>query len=65
MMSSREGVFAGGDIVTGGATVILAAGAGKVAARAMHRYMMGLPLIDSEKEKKETEAAEAKEKAKK
>lgn len=65
MMSSREGVFAGGDIVTGGATVILAAGAGKVAARAMHRYMMGLPLIDPEKEKKEAEEAKAKEKAKK
>lgn len=46
MMSSRPGVFAGGDIVTGGATVILAAGAGKVAARAMHRYMMGLPPLE-------------------
>ncbi len=41
MLTSRKGVFAGGDIVTGGATVILAAGAGKVAARAMHAYMMG------------------------
>jgi glutamate synthase (NADPH/NADH) small chain len=49
MMSSRPGLFAGGDIVTGGATVILAAGAGKVAARAMHRYMMGLPLVEEEK----------------
>jgi len=48
MMSSRPGVFAGGDIVTGGATVILAAGAGKVAARAMHRHMMGLPLVDEQ-----------------
>ena len=57
MMTSRPGVFAGGDIVTGGATVILAAGAGKVAARAMHRYMMGLPLIDPEEEKKAEEAA--------
>jgi glutamate synthase (NADPH/NADH) small chain len=45
MMTSRPGIFAGGDIVTGGATVILAAGAGKKAARAMHRYMMGLPLV--------------------
>ncbi len=41
MLTSRKGVYAGGDIVTGGATVILAAGAGKVAARAMHAYMMG------------------------
>ena len=40
MLSSREGVFAGGDIVTGGATVILAAGAGKKAARAIHDYVM-------------------------
>jgi len=40
MATSRKGVYAGGDIVTGGATVILAAGAGKVAARAMHKYLM-------------------------
>jgi len=40
MGTSRKGVYAGGDIVTGGATVILAAGAGKVAARAMHKYLM-------------------------
>ncbi len=40
MLSSREGVYAGGDIVTGGATVILAAGAGKKAARAIHDYIM-------------------------
>ena len=33
-------VFAGGDIVTGGATVILAMGAGRQAADAMHRYLM-------------------------
>jgi glutamate synthase (NADPH/NADH) small chain len=57
MMSSRPGIFAGGDIVTGGATVILAAGAGKVAARAMHRYVMGLPLVEEEEKEKETEAA--------
>lgn len=42
MATSRPGVFAGGDIVTGGATVILAAGAGKKAARAMHQYLMSL-----------------------
>ncbi len=55
MMTSREGIFAGGDIVTGGATVISAAGAGKVAARAIHRYVLGLPLIEekTEEEKKE------------
>ncbi|HVN71731.1 MAG TPA: NADPH-dependent glutamate synthase [Desulfomonilia bacterium] len=38
--TSREGVFAGGDIVTGAATVILAMGAGRNAATAMHKYLM-------------------------
>ena len=38
-MTSREGVFAGGDAVTGAATVILAMGAGKKAAAAMDEYM--------------------------
>jgi glutamate synthase (NADPH/NADH) small chain len=38
-MTSIPGVFAGGDIVTGGATVILAMGAGRKAARAMLQYM--------------------------
>lgn len=40
MQSSLPDVFAGGDIVTGGATVILAMGAGRQAATAMHRYLM-------------------------
>ncbi|MGC8963020.1 MAG: NADPH-dependent glutamate synthase [Candidatus Bipolaricaulaceae bacterium] len=38
--TSREGVFAGGDIVTGAATVISAMGAGKRAARAIHQYLL-------------------------
>lgn len=37
--TSRDGVFAGGDAVTGAATVILAMGAGKTAAAAMDKYM--------------------------
>ncbi len=37
--TSREGVFAGGDAVTGAATVILAMGAGKTAAAAMDEYI--------------------------
>ncbi|UCD39375.1 MAG: NADPH-dependent glutamate synthase [Fidelibacterota bacterium] len=37
--TSKKGVFAGGDIVTGGATVILAMGAGRQAAAAMHEYL--------------------------
>jgi len=38
-MSSKEGVFAGGDAVTGAATVILAMGAGKTAAAGIHEYI--------------------------
>jgi len=38
--TSIEGVYAGGDIVTGEATVISAMGAGKKAARAIHEYLM-------------------------
>lgn len=37
--TSREGVFAGGDAVTGAATVILAMGAGKTAAKAIDEYI--------------------------
>ncbi|MDE6329178.1 MAG: NADPH-dependent glutamate synthase [Muribaculaceae bacterium] len=37
--TSRPGVFAGGDAVTGAATVILAMGAGRKAARAIHDYI--------------------------
>jgi glutamate synthase (NADPH/NADH) small chain len=37
--TSKEGVFAGGDAVTGAATVILAMGAGKAAAKAMDEYI--------------------------
>jgi glutamate synthase (NADPH/NADH) small chain len=38
--TSIEGVYAGGDIVTGEATVISAMGAGKKAAEAIHEYLM-------------------------
>ncbi|MEA4911233.1 MAG: NADPH-dependent glutamate synthase [Oscillospiraceae bacterium] len=37
--TTRKGVFAGGDAVTGAATVILAMGAGKTAAKAMDEYI--------------------------
>ncbi len=37
--TTREGVFAGGDAVTGAATVILAMGAGRKAAAAIHEYI--------------------------
>jgi glutamate synthase (NADPH/NADH) small chain len=39
-MTSIPGVFSGGDIVRGGATVILAMGDGKVAAGGIHQYLM-------------------------
>ncbi len=38
--TSKAAVFAGGDVATGAATVILAMGAGKVAARGIHDYLM-------------------------
>ena len=40
--TTRKGVFAGGDAVTGAATVILAMGAGRKAAAAIHEYVQGL-----------------------
>lgn len=39
--TTRKGVFAGGDAVTGSATVILAMGAGKNAAVSIDKYIMG------------------------
>jgi len=41
-MTSMPGVFAGGDIVRGAATVILAMGDGKRAAQAIHSYLGGV-----------------------
>ncbi len=38
--TSKPGVWAGGDIVTGSATVILAMGAGRKAANSIHEYLM-------------------------
>ena len=40
-LTTREGVYAGGDAVTGAATVILAMGAGKSAAKAIDEYIRG------------------------
>jgi glutamate synthase (NADPH/NADH) small chain len=39
LKTSKQGVFAAGDIVTGAATVILAMGAGRKAAKAIHEYL--------------------------
>ena len=38
-LTSVEGVYAGGDAVTGAATVILAMGAGKAGAKGIHEYL--------------------------
>ncbi len=40
LQTTKKGVFAGGDIVTGGATVISAMGAGRQAAQEIDRYLM-------------------------
>jgi glutamate synthase (NADPH/NADH) small chain len=37
--TTKKGVWAGGDIVTGAATVILAMGAGRKAADSIHKYL--------------------------
>ncbi|MGN1036605.1 MAG: FAD-dependent oxidoreductase, partial [Ruminococcus sp.] len=39
MLTTKEGVYAGGDAVTGAATVILAMGAGKTAAKSIDEYI--------------------------
>jgi len=46
-MTSKPGVFAGGDIVRGAATVILAMGDGKKAAGQIDRYLRALPARKS------------------
>ena len=39
MQTTKTGVYAGGDAVTGAATVILAMGAGKTAAKSIDEYL--------------------------
>jgi glutamate synthase (NADPH/NADH) small chain len=46
--TSVSNVWAGGDIVTGSATVIEAMGAGRIAARSIHAELMGLPQPSTE-----------------
>ncbi|CAD6493134.1 MAG: Sulfide dehydrogenase subunit alpha [Candidatus Argoarchaeum ethanivorans] len=45
--TSKKGVFAGGDVVTGSATVISAMGAGKIAARAIDQYLQSLRFAET------------------
>jgi glutamate synthase (NADPH/NADH) small chain len=44
LATTRPGVYAGGDIVTGAATVIQAMGAGQTAAKSIHEYLTGTKL---------------------
>jgi glutamate synthase (NADPH/NADH) small chain len=53
--TSIEKVWAGGDIVTGAATVIEAMGAGRIAARSIQAYLTGQPQPGTEEEQEETE----------
>ena len=41
LMTSRPGVFAGGDLISGGKTVVEAVADGKKAAAAVHEYLTG------------------------
>ncbi len=45
--TSKKGVFAAGDAITGGSTVILAMGQAKKAARAIHDYVMGQSVVST------------------
>ncbi len=56
MQTSIPDIFAGGDIVTGAATVISAMGAGKQAADSMHKYLQGELEEPCEEEEVESEA---------
>ncbi len=46
--TSKKGVYAGGDIATGAATVIAAMGAGKIAAKSIHMQIMGIEEAEIE-----------------
>jgi glutamate synthase (NADPH/NADH) small chain len=59
MKTNKKGVFAGGDIVTGGATVILAMGAGRTAAKAIDDFLKDPDSWYKEPEPEETEEAPA------
>jgi glutamate synthase (NADPH/NADH) small chain len=48
-------VWAGGDIVTGSATVIEAMGAGRIAAKSIHAALLGLPQPGSEEEQEDSD----------
>ena len=51
--TNMEKVWAGGDIVTGAATVILAMGAGRIAAKSIQAYLTGQPQPGTEEQQEE------------
>jgi glutamate synthase (NADPH/NADH) small chain len=57
-ITSREGVFAGGDLSRGGATVILAMRDGKIAAQSIHSYILSKKDSRQDTMKERTEAIE-------
>ncbi len=44
-ITNEDGIFAGGDVVTGAATVTEAMGAGKIAAQSIHKYLRSEPVV--------------------
>jgi len=44
-VTNEKGIFAGGDVVTGPATVTEAMAAGKIAAQSIHKYLRGEPIV--------------------
>ena len=59
MQTSKPGVFAGGDVVSGAATVISAMGQAKIAAAHIHKYLLGEPLTEEEPEEAAQQAEAA------
>jgi len=51
LMTSKPGVFVGGDAVSGGGTVIEAINAGKVAAKYIDKYLRGEPVVEDLEDK--------------
>jgi NADPH-dependent glutamate synthase beta subunit-like oxidoreductase len=51
LMTSKPGVFVGGDAVSGGGTVIEALNAGKVAAKYIEKYLRGEPVVEDIEDK--------------
>jgi NADPH-dependent glutamate synthase beta subunit-like oxidoreductase len=51
LMTSRPGVFVGGDAVSGGGTIIEAVNAGKVAAKYIDKYLRGVPMVEDIEDK--------------